>query len=483
MSGIKTIKHKSADCRSSKSAGSGAFGETQLCIGKIKVYKSDKLRGSRELVREQKFKCIVKYMQTCDRNKSIYCDEQNAQYAHMLENERNILLSIQGHPNIVNIIPNIEVINPKRALLKMGNSENIFVPYYVMEYCTQGDSGKFTNSNIYKKIKKNKIEFSALVRNYISDIYSGIKYIHGKNYIHSDVKPANIFVTMPENIQYKSESIVNSLVFKIGDFGSAIKPIDSPSAVTLLYSPNINYVNYVKHFQDYCGFALSLYNFITNDMPREPIICALGGDSKYIINYIYNLNNTWADALLTEEVLKIVKTFFEELIILEKNVIDTIDKYFPDINNINSLNYDNHNNASLMEKIVKLNTELALDTSVYQNFYTKMSSLNNYKFVYTSNDITNQNVDNAIKTNMLADNTTIQFIEELPSGVNKVNNLTRPQRIRRLGMSKKRLLKSGANVAIVKHNEPHALVSHPLPIKLTGMQRIKHTLKNLLKRK
>jgi serine/threonine protein kinase len=118
----------------------------------------------------QKFKYVVKFSDS-------------------INSELNILNKLQGHPNIVNIVPDV----------KVTGSGIPNTPYYVMEYCTEGNCYTFIGKDKYNQISTDKDLFSRFIRNFISDTYSAIKYIHSKGVIHCDIKSKNIFINRPEN--------------------------------------------------------------------------------------------------------------------------------------------------------------------------------------------------------------------------------------------------------------------------------------------
>jgi serine/threonine protein kinase len=477
------------DCEGSQIGGSGAYGETQICTGRFRVGVTDfkrlddqawsyRRKGyvSVKRIQEQTFKCVVKYMKVAHTDdKSVDIDKINKYYIDNFEKERNLLLSIQGHPNIVNIMPNIKVRNPMTDLIYSSDTKERVIPYYIMEYCTEGDCNKFVFSDVYENIYQNKQEFSQLVRNYISDVYSGIKYIHSKGYIHCDIKPGNIFVTKPDKIQ-PTRTLTNSLVFKIGDMGGMVKSTDEPHTYTAIYAPPKEYAIYVKHFIDYYGFALSLYHFIVGRHARNPTIQS-DLNNPFFIRRLFAVDD-WVDGALTDDVLQIVRDIFSEMNELEKSVIGIVNDYLPRIKQaaVNDTSY-----FTSMNLINELNAKLALDTPMYQRFYSTMSALNNYKFTHISNQITNADVSSAVIKPVTASariKGAVNWFKRLATGKPVVKPITKSQRIQRLARTKKQLLKRGANVTVTKGSSKRVKPT----AKSTRMQRIKRTLKNFFKR-
>lgn len=119
------------------------------------------------------------------------------------------------HPNIVKYYDSWDEEKPQIEELGDSSKSASYCMFIKMELCEDilsswlRDSPRYDSENVLKQILK------------------GVGYIHKEGYIHRDLKPGNIFLT-----------ITNSISVKIGDFGLAIKYNDnhvSYAVGTLLY--------------------------------------------------------------------------------------------------------------------------------------------------------------------------------------------------------------------------------------------------------
>ena len=459
-----TFEPITVNCTDAAPAGLASVGaKTLICDGKLNVQyvskpkynsiqKSSKSRkpisyhwnmqpAAKEEVRN--FKYVVKFSDTIDK-------------------ELHILSKLQGHPNIVNIVPGVKVTGS-------GIPKN---PYYVMEYCTEGNCYTIIADDKYKEIRTDKNAFSRFIRNFISDTYSAIKYIHSKEVIHCDIKPDNIFINKPENPNPKL-AYVDTLVFKIGDLGEAIEYYGEIKRFTEYYCPPRKYAKKCKYFIDYYGFAIALSMLITGSLnaPNRSNE-TIKTDEHYIRDVLCNfdlwLTNDDNKDKLTPEVMNIVKEFYTELAKVETHVIDAID----------------NNDAGQLYK------HISLDAKVYKDLFTKMSGLNNYKFTHNSN-ITQSDINAVTKNNlnkysldMQRKNRTIKrpgigsWFRRLVGKPRKVES--KSKRVKQMAFAQAALRKHGANTyAPGKSNRKSTGQTSK---KLTRMERFKKTFKNLFKR-
>lgn len=71
-----------------------------------------------------------------------------------------------------------------------------------MEYCENGTLAQL----IFEKRKKGESLSEEVILTYLTQISIGIKYLHGRNIVHGDLKLENVFLD-------------SKLEIKIGDFG------------------------------------------------------------------------------------------------------------------------------------------------------------------------------------------------------------------------------------------------------------------------
>ena len=91
----------------------------------------------------------------------------------------------------------------------------------IMEYCEGGDLAKFIES------QKQFLDVDFIIE-WVTQLTSGVRFIHGRKIIHRDLKPANIFLTLDKNL-------------KIGDFGIA-KGLDRTSGLASTFAGTAVYI-------------------------------------------------------------------------------------------------------------------------------------------------------------------------------------------------------------------------------------------------
>lgn len=136
--------------------------------------------------------------------------------AGSIDQEVKKLFILSKHPNI-------------NSLEFFGYTVNTMIPYLGMQYFKSGDLDSFLN----KQIDNLPIH---LAKKMISDVTTGLNYLHSENIIHRDIKPQNILVTDDESV-------------KITDFGLAIEANSKADfAGTLQYLPPEIFSGIDAHF-------------------------------------------------------------------------------------------------------------------------------------------------------------------------------------------------------------------------------------------
>ena len=92
--------------------------------------------------------------------------------------------------------------------------------YIIMEFCEFGDLNHF-----FKKHTRLNIDTKA---NLMRQIANGIAFLHSRNIVHGDIKPANILIT---------STFDRSVVVKLGDFG--LTKILDPNSLTSAMSSSV----------------------------------------------------------------------------------------------------------------------------------------------------------------------------------------------------------------------------------------------------
>jgi len=142
-----------------------------------------------------------------------------------LESEISILKKFQ-HENIVQLID----------CFKSKNHVHL-----IMEFCSLGDLAKYLKSR--KEISELKGSAGGLeeniVRNFMSQFVSALKFMRSQNLIHRDIKPQNLLLQSPSAYYQAGISEVNHIypILKVADFGFARSLPSQSMAETLCGSP------------------------------------------------------------------------------------------------------------------------------------------------------------------------------------------------------------------------------------------------------
>ena len=167
--------------------------------------------------------------------------------------EARVLASCD-HPNIVKV----------HNIVEANNTAYIVMPYY------QGIT-------LYEHIKKNGRLEEKTAYHYLKPICKALHYVHSKNYLHRDVKPANIF------LRQQGEDIEPILL----DFGGA-REFDAKASGTYSkvltegYGPPEQYEGKSKPYTDVYSLGATFYHLVSGNVPVNALKRAL------LQNYVDN---------------------------------------------------------------------------------------------------------------------------------------------------------------------------------------------------
>ncbi|XP_004697831.1 proto-oncogene serine/threonine-protein kinase mos [Echinops telfairi] len=128
---------------------------------------------------------------------------------------------------------------------------------------------------------------------YSLDVVNGLRFLHSRNIVHLDLKPANILISEQD-------------VCKIGDFGCSEK-LEDPTGFLVLHPVGGTYTHRAPELlkgesitpqADIYSFAITLWQMITKEVPYS-------GERQYILYAVvaHNLRPSLANAVFTDSAL------------------------------------------------------------------------------------------------------------------------------------------------------------------------------------
>ncbi|ELP87344.1 interferon-induced, double-stranded RNA-activated protein kinase, putative [Entamoeba invadens IP1] len=175
------------------------------------------LDGSDKVTKQSDLKCDCDFDNEIDecQNKSAQEDTENEEIEYFSEKSGIDDEKLSDKDNSSTSSPDAQPDNVANQPITLSHSRldtrseqeklaTVRVVVIQMEYCSGSNLSRIIESGELHVSKKNSTE---KVSNYFKQIMKGIEYIHSKNIIHGDLKPANIFR--------------EGDVLKIGDFGYA----------------------------------------------------------------------------------------------------------------------------------------------------------------------------------------------------------------------------------------------------------------------
>lgn len=207
-------------------------------------------------------------------------------YFQELFHEANNLVDLSNHPNIVKVYAvNVDLNVIKRAL----NGD--FMPYYadppriVMEYMEGGSLDKYLSDDQFFY----SLNWETSVKKAMRQVAEALVHIHSKGYMHSDVKPQNVFLTKKP----KDPSELPTVNFKLGDLGSATRFGKDVSQVTIEYYPPEVFTSKALPSMDIFALGMTLYVLLTRKIDRpdlqvmnEAFDCYINNDMNCVSNKV-----------------------------------------------------------------------------------------------------------------------------------------------------------------------------------------------------
>ena len=194
-------------------------------------------------------------------------------YFRDLFHEANNLVELSNHKYIVKIYAVHVDLNVITRVLN-GDLSLYYAdpPRIIMEYMEGGSLDKYVTNFFYSS------NWEKAVVKAVRQIAEALAYIHGRGYVHLDVKPQNIFLTkMP-----KDPSDLLNVDFKLGDLGSAVR-VNSPiPQTTIEYYPPEVFTSPAKPSMDVFALGITLYKLLT--MKERPDLQAIEKASDCYVN-------------------------------------------------------------------------------------------------------------------------------------------------------------------------------------------------------
>ncbi|BDC17554.1 hypothetical protein HS5_04440 [Acidianus sp. HS-5] len=205
-------------------------------------------------------------------------------YFRELFNEANNLVDLSNHPNIVKVY----AVNVDLNVIKMALSGD-FSAYYadppriVMEYMGGGSLDEYLLDDKFFY----SLNWERAVKRAVKQVAEALAHIHGRGYVHSDVKPQNIFLTERPG----DSSELPTVNFKLGDLGSAIRSGKDISQVTIEYYPPEVFRCKASPSMDVFALGTTLYVLLTRKTDRPDLQAMTEAFDCYINNDMNCVNN------------------------------------------------------------------------------------------------------------------------------------------------------------------------------------------------
>ena len=189
--------------------------------------------------------------------KHISIENKPDNYIEIIENEVNILKSIEDNNHIIKYYDS-------------GKDKDNRYFNILMEYCNGPNLNEFIND--YKK--KGELIDESIIHDFILDICLGIKAINERNIIHRDLKPANLFLTRDKKIKIGDFGISRQLVNQ-SQFASSFVGTSNymaPEMINNQYEANNQQKSKYNSKVDIWAFGCIIYELVTLEFCFKNVI-------------------------------------------------------------------------------------------------------------------------------------------------------------------------------------------------------------------
>ncbi|WP_221290178.1 serine/threonine-protein kinase [Stygiolobus caldivivus] len=218
------------------------------------------------------------------------------EYFKDLATEASNLVNLSNHKNIVKVYAvNVDSFVIDEILKGKVETYVVNPPMIVMEFMEGGTlKDLLENDMFYYSSKWQRVALKATC-----EVAQALDYIHSQGFVHMDVKPHNIFLT----VKPRDSTELETLGFKLGDLGSAVRINGKIKQVTPEYSPPEVFETTAKPYFDVFALGMTAYVLLTRKVDRpdlqemiDAIDCYVKNDMVCVRDLINNSKNklaTW----------------------------------------------------------------------------------------------------------------------------------------------------------------------------------------------